>query len=568
MKKAFCSILLLIQLAPTQFTGSALSGFEHGQRLDRSGGTGAKQQSASEINDIAGIWEGRISISSAGLDLTLKLSTSTQGGPIGRLDSPDQGVSDLPLEGLKFHEGVLRFEISLISAVYEGTLSADRMQINGMWKQAGSIPLSFNRLSKGGDSKAPGPLRMRNISFASRVKKLEDEISNGKTDAVDRFWKEIAATGAPWVERIRGSNKDVLLTFIWRAPAETKNVVVSSEVGDSDPAKDQLAQIQKTGIWHKSYRVRSDLRFTYQFFPNDSLSPWEKRESAQGLKDPFNPQYIIGAGSVAELPAAEPQPWLVTNITTPVGKISRERVRSEILGNERNVYIYTPPGYRESGSPCAVLILFDGASYLTGLQVMTTINNLTAKKRVQPLLSVLVDNASPDLREKELVCNDSFVKFLSDELIPWIRKRYNVSPDPAKTIVGGFSAGGLAAAYAALLRPDLFGNVLSQSGSFWMGKQGSGSSKQSDQQWLANRFAQTKRLPIRFYIEAGMLENRLGPNNEPSLLDSNRRLREILKAKGYTLFYREFSGGHDPSNWRGGLASGLLALESGAKTRR
>jgi pimeloyl-ACP methyl ester carboxylesterase len=41
--------------------------------------------------------------------------------------------------------------------------------------------------------------------------------------------------------------------------------------------------------------------------------------------------------------------------------------------------------------------------------------------------------------------------------------------DPRRVIVTGSSAGGLAAAYVALMRPDLFGNVLSRSGAFWRG---------------------------------------------------------------------------------------------------
>jgi enterochelin esterase-like enzyme len=37
-------------------------------------------------------------------------------------------------------------------------------------------------------------------------------------------------------------------------------------------------------------------------------------------------------------------------------------------------------------------------------------------------------------------------------------------------------------------------------------------------------------------------------------------MRDVLRAKGYTVFYSEFSGGHNPMNWQGTLADALLVL--------
>jgi hypothetical protein len=50
--------------------------------------------------------------------------------------------------------------------------------------------------------------------------------------------------------------------------------------------------------------------------------------------------------------------------------------------------------------------------------------------------------------------------------MPWIQGRYHVTADPGQIALGGSSAGGLAAVYAALEHSEVFGNVLSQSGGF------------------------------------------------------------------------------------------------------
>jgi hypothetical protein len=64
----------------------------------------------------------------------------------------------------------------------------------------------------------------------------------------------------------------------------------------------------------------------------------------------------------------------------------------------------------------------------------------------------------------------------------------------------------------------------------------------------------------RFYLDAGRLENRTFDDGAPSLLASNRHLRDVLIAKGYDVTYREFAGGHDSVWWRSTLADGRIAL--------
>lgn len=56
-------------------------------------------------------------------------------------------------------------------------------------------------------------------------------------------------------------------------------------------------------------------------------------------------------------------------------------------------------------------------------------------------------------------------------------------------------------------------------------------------------FAQSPRLPLRFWMEVGSFE--LGaPRVETTQLAGNRHLRDVLRARGYDVHYQEFAGNH------------------------
>jgi enterochelin esterase family protein len=121
------------------------------------------------------------------------------------------------------------------------------------------------------------------------------------------------------------------------------------------------------------------------------------------------------------------------------------------------------------------------------------------------------------------------------------------------------SAGGLGAAYVAMKYPRLFGNVLSQSGAYWRGNE---ASDDPPYEWLTQQFAASPRLDLKFFIDVGTRETvgALG-GMAPPLLDANRRLYSVLKAKGYSVEYFEVPDGqHSPATWRQRLPLGIVAL--------
>jgi enterochelin esterase family protein len=254
-----------------------------------------------------------------------------------------------------------------------------------------------------------------------------------------------------------------------------------------------------------------------------------------------------------ELPKAAPQPWRIPSAKVPKGSLTRETVVSRLLKEDRVVTVYTPAGYAQSTVPCRLLILFDGEDYQSLIPAPTILDNLIAGGKVAPTVALLVH--AQGTRFRDLLCSASFAGFVATELVPSARARYRISAGPQNVTVGGVSLGGLMAGYCGLQYPEVFGNVLSQSGAFWHGAPGltADASPMPEDGWLARQFAAASRRPLRLWLEVGRLES-------TGMVNNNRRLRDVLTAKGYDVIYSEFTGGHDYLSWRGSLADAFMAL--------
>lgn len=247
----------------------------------------------------------------------------------------------------------------------------------------------------------------------------------------------------------------------------------------------------------------------------------------------------------------------------PAGRVEERTLHSRLLERDRKIWVYTPPGYAASAaSPASgydLLVVFDGAEYLEEIPLPKILDDLLAEREAPPFVAVLIDDGSGAERLSDLANRQGFAAFVGDELLPFVREHWSVTRDPARTVVTGSSAGGLAAAYLAFRRPDLFGNVLSQSGAFWRGNEASNG---PPYEWLTTQYAAAPRKDVRFVLEVGARETAgaLG-GAASSILDANRRLRDALVGKGYRVAYAEVPDGvHSPESWRARLPDALAKV--------
>jgi len=137
-------------------------------------------------------------------------------------------------------------------------------------------------------------------------------------------------------------------------------------------------------------------------------------------------------------------------------------IKSKILNETREMYVYLPPGYDESGMEYPVIFLLDGHSLHN--VCASFVQHYSGKERMPE--AIVVSIASTDrfrdfTPSKREAYNggyggggaSEFLRFLSDELFPVVTERY---PCRDYRVIIGHSYGGLFVSYALMANPELF----------------------------------------------------------------------------------------------------------------
>lgn len=408
-------------------------------------------------------------------------------------------------------------------------------------------------------------------AVSPRIEALRGAAPEQRAAAVTDFWGAIEKSGTPLVEAVDGGR--IRVTFIWRAPpTETESNIglIGSFVPGGSRELVKLARIPGTDVMHKAFVLDERVRYRYYFaWPEgrhsdprrispltlDGLS-YELFDDAHSalsfLDDDFTGKAI--RTSYFEGPNAPAEPWLAPRDAVAKGKVETFDASSRLLGNVRKVSIYTPANYGARSSGYPYIVLFDREAYLQSVPTATILDNLIATGDIAPLVAIFVSSIDETHRDTELRPNPRFGSFIVDELLPQVRKRWHLSRDPRHAIIGGSSLGGLASANIARLHPQVFGNVLSMSGSYWWhpedGEDLDEALSGPQNGWLPQEYASAARLPLRLYVCVGLGEGE-------GMLAPNRLFRDVLTAKGYSLRYEEYHGDHSYLNWRESLVAGL-----------
>lgn len=371
----------------------------------------------------------------------------------------------------------------------------------------------------------------------------------------------IPASGLPVIHAHDPEADTVRCSFIFFGDETTESVHLHlPPYSRLYPDKYRLSRLGAGNVWLTSVDLPSRSRFLYGFVVN--VDPGrvaytdtpEKRRTfrASMIADPYNANRLSPEDnrSILEMPLAKSRPKEFMSRIAVSGDVVHEDIESELLGNTRKITVFVPDSYAGQ-SDRRFAIFFDREIYLNDMSAIEAIDRLIVEALIEPVICIFVGNAN-DQRETELPCNDRFAAFVHNELLPCLKRSYSLSSDPKYSIIGGASYGGLAASYVALSYPQTFGNVLSQSGSYWWNDR-EGNRK------IMSMVSESEGLKgMRFYLDAGSDE--IEKRNGISLLEANRQLQELIVEKEGIVHFREFYGSHGAHNWRETLPEALIHI--------
>jgi hypothetical protein len=147
----------------------------------------------------------------------------------------------------------------------------------------------------------------------------------------------------------------------------------------------------------------------------------------------------------------------------------------------RKYWIFVPAQYTPD-KPACVLVFQDGQRAVNtngALRVPQVMENLIAKKEMPVTIGIFITpgargdeykevrGGNPDNRAVEYdSLNDNYARFLVEEMLPEVGKKYNLTQDPEGRAIGGTSSGAICAFTVAWQRPDAFRKVISCIGSY------------------------------------------------------------------------------------------------------
>jgi enterochelin esterase-like enzyme len=283
------------------------------------------------------------------------------------------------------------------------------------------------------------------------------------------------------------------------------------------------------------------------------------------IPDPRNPEmkpvFRMGLGqSLLHVPGPDSLSWEVRDV--PRGTVTEHFYTSNVIGDRRNYYVYTPPNYnprRADRYPVLYLLhgLSDDASgWLRAGRANVILDNLLADRRATPMLVVMtLGYGAPEMmdgffwgREIDSAAwrrnTTRFTEALLSEVIPQVEQRYHVARTRTARAIGGLSMGGGQSLYTGLNNLDRFAYIGAFSSVTTLNRQAYDSIYPAVSESINNRL---KLLWV-------------GVGRDDRLYVENVRFRDWMRAKNVTFDWVETAGAHTWMIWRRYLTDFLPRL--------
>ncbi len=271
--------------------------------------------------------------------------------------------------------------------------------------------------------------------FGAFVKKLE--AAENKSEMIERFLAE-----HPTLPVLEGlSRGGTLVHFVYHGEVEDLAIIGNFIPGS---AEHTLHRVEGTDFYYRSYELPEKAVFSYRFTVFD-----------ERMIDPRNPQKTGPEDSERSLLATTgwQPPAHLREPEGERGSIETLPWKSELLGNERELQIYLPPGYSEGADRYPLLLVNDAAQAISNGQMDKTLDNLIGET-VAPMIVAFVPSIGGELGGLKTA---DYTRAQVEELIPLLDKTFRTAARRESRAVTGqdlYGGAGFASIYLALHYPE------------------------------------------------------------------------------------------------------------------
>ncbi|MDU3295513.1 MAG: DUF3327 domain-containing protein [Pseudomonas aeruginosa] len=235
------------------------------------------------------------------------------------------------------------------------------------------------------------------------LQRLQAELAEKRPGALKAFWKQVAKQGTPLVEPLDAER--VLVTFLWRQqrPGDVRLLWPTPEVNTR-----RFEALAGSDIRYLSLPLRRDARVSYQL--SADLPDLQQADrgtlrlalQAAARPDPLSRTPWLNSralpraeqASLVQLGGAPAETWDQPRKDVPRGKVERLGYSSQALANQRQLTLYTPPGYDPEGQRYPLLVFAPRGPEQEGL---LAIAEDMRQRGAQVLLAAPDDIAERDL---------------------------------------------------------------------------------------------------------------------------------------------------------------------------
>jgi enterochelin esterase-like enzyme len=264
--------------------------------------------------------------------------------------------------------------------------------------------------------------------------------------------------------------------------------------------------------------------------------------------DPVNPDVKMRtrtAASLVTVPGDRPMVWEPRDV--PHGAVSAHWQTSSVIGDTREVYVYTPPGYAQNASKrYPVLFLFHGSgdtprAWTWPGYVNLILDNLLAEGKVVPMIVVMPwGHTQPAWtpREQRGKNNERYEEYLLKEVIPMVESEYRVADGRDNWAIAGLSMGGGQSVQIGFGNLDRFSAI--------------GAFSSAGPQDFEERFADLLADPEGLNKKLNLVWMACGEDD--SIVGRSETIQKALTKHNIEHTYRQTPGAHTWTVWRHHIA--------------